>query len=292
MCARTLFFVPGGDAFLPVETRLFPAEMRREWWWRCWEGGADVLKWRDCDGAFGKSLYLYRKKCGRPYDDIMKNVKTTNLISMKKNEDFVITINRELGSGGRTVGRLLAEKLGVPFYDKALIHELQKLFNLSADEIEHLKGREHSFWAEVERILKLGTGMNSNYFLPQRGDEPDSLTTDDVYKKETLILQSLSQRGSCVIAGRTGFHVLRDHPNHLSILIQASMPYRVERVMRKQNMTEKEARATIERVDKMRENYVNKYTKTSRYDTRNYQLVISADGKTEAEIVDLILQYI
>jgi cytidylate kinase len=86
--------------------------------------------------------------------------------------------------------------------------------------------------------------------------------------------------------------VLRDHPNHLSILIQASMPYRVERVMRKQNMTEKEARATIERVDKMRENYVNKYTKTSRYDTRNYQLVISADGKTEAEIVDLILQYI
>ena len=123
MCARTLFFVPGGDAFLPVETRLFPAEMRREWWWRCWEGGADGLKWRDCDGAFGKSLYLYRKKCGRPHDDIMKNVKTTNLISMKKNEDFVITINRELGSGGRTVGRLLAEKLGVPFYDKALIHE-------------------------------------------------------------------------------------------------------------------------------------------------------------------------
>ena len=61
---------------------------------------------------------------------------------------------------------------------------------------------------------------------------------------------------------------------------------------RKQNMSEEEARKTIERVDKMRENYVTKYTKTSRYDTRNYDLVISADGKTEDELVDLILQFI
>lgn len=62
--------------------------------------------------------------------------------------------------------------------------------------------------------------------------------------------------------------------------------------MRKQNMTEEEAIKTIEKVDKMRENYIQKYTNSSRYDTRNYDLVISADGKTEDEIVNLILQYI
>ena len=67
---------------------------------------------------------------------------------------------------------------------------------------------------------------------------------------------------------------------------------RVERVSRKQNMTEDEARKTIEQVDKMRENYVKKYTGTSRYDTRNYQLVITADGKTEEEIADIIMRYI
>ena len=94
------------------------------------------------------------------------------------------------------------------------------------------------------------------------------------------------------MAGRSGFHVFRDHPNHLSILIQASMDYRIERVVRKQNMTADEARKTIERVDKMRENYVKKYTGTSRYDTRNYQLVIAADGKTEEEIAEMIMQYI
>ena len=70
------------------------------------------------------------------------------------------------------------------------------------------------------------------------------------------------------------------------------MPFRVERVMRKQNLSEEEARKTIEKVDKMRENYINKYAKTSRYDTRNYDLVITADGKTEEQIVDLIMTYI
>ena len=211
---------------------------------------------------------------------------------MNKNEQFVITINRELGSGGRTVGRLLAEKLGVPFYDKAVIKALQEKFNLTTAEIEQLKGRKHSWWADVERILKIDGGMNMDYYMPKKDSMPDLLTTDEMFKTETLILQDLAAEKSCVVAGRSGFHVFRDHPNHLSILIQASMNYRVERVARKQNMTEDEARKTIERVDKMRENYVKKYTGTSRYDTRNYQLVISADGKTEEQIADIIMQYI
>ena len=211
---------------------------------------------------------------------------------MNKNEKFVITINRELGSGGRTVGRLLAEKLGVPFYDKAVIKTLQEKYHISPEEIERLKGRKHSWWADVERILKIDSGVGMNYYLPQKGDTPDLLTTDEMFKTETLILQDLAAGESCVVAGRSGFHVFRLHPNHLSVLIQASMESRMERIMRKQNMTEEEARKTIERVDKMRENYVKKYTGTSRYDTRNYQLVISADGKTEEQMADLIMQYI
>ena len=111
-------------------------------------------------------------------------------------------------------------------------------------------------------------------------------------QKAAEILSGIAAEESCVVAGRSGFYVFRNHPNHISILIQATMPFRVERVMRKQNMTEEEARKTIEKVDKMRENYVHEYTKTSRYDTRNYDLVISADGKTEDEIVDIIMKFI
>ena len=211
---------------------------------------------------------------------------------MNKNEQFVITINRELGRGGRTVGRLLAEKLGVPFYDKALVKALQEHYNLTVEEIEKMKGRKHSWWADVERILKIDAGMGSNFYLPQKSDAPDLITTNEMFKTETEILKGIAEEKSCVIAGRSGFHVFRDHPNHLSILIQASMAYRVERVARKQNVTEEKAREIIEHVDTMRENYVKKYTGSSRYDTRNYQLVIAADGKTEEEIADILMQYI
>jgi len=208
---------------------------------------------------------------------------------MNKNEKFVITINREMGSGGRTVGRKLAEKLNVEFCDKALIRALTEKFNLSTEEVESLKGRSHSWWRDLLNRLSEGQGMIPTGQIPTKLDIP---TTEEIFKVETEILKGIAESASCVITGRSGFFVFRNEPNHLSILVQASMPHRIERVMRKQNMTEEEAIKTIEKVDKMRENYVQKYTNSSRYDTRNYDLVISADGKTEDEIVNLILQYI
>ena len=215
---------------------------------------------------------------------------------MNKNEKFVITINRELGSGGRTVGRKLAEKLGVEFYDKLLIQELEKKYNLTVEEIEKLKGRNHSWWEDFKRVARIGEGWH--VAPPQQYDKidikncPDMLTTATIFKAETEILEGIAEDESCVVAGRSGFYVFRNHPNHLSILILASKAFRVERLMRKRQMTEDEALKTIEKVDKMRENYVKKYTGTSRYDARNYNLVISADGKTEDEIVNIIMEFI
>ena len=210
---------------------------------------------------------------------------------MKKSEKFVITINRELGSGGRTVGQKLAEKLDVEFYDKAVIKGLEEKYRLTVEEIEKLKGRKQGWWADFKRQMSSGASL-VNYYIPKPGAEPELLDTDEVFKAETEILNAIAEDESCVIAGRSGFFVFRKHPNHLSILIQASMPFRLERVMRKQNISEAEARKTIEKVDQMRENYVSKYAKTSRYDTRNYDLVINADGKTEDQIVDIIMKYI
>ena len=213
---------------------------------------------------------------------------------MNKDEKFVITINRELGSGGRTVGEKLAAKLGVPFYDKALIKALEKKYNLTVEEIERMKGRSHSWWADFKRIVSIGEGLSDiHYYQVSIGSEPDILTTDEMYNAEKEILKSIAEEESCVIAGRTGFHILRNCPNRLSILIQASMEHRINRVMSKHpEMSREEVEKTIKNVDKMRENYVNKYCRVSRYDTRNYDLVITMDGKTEDEIADLIYTYI
>jgi cytidylate kinase len=209
---------------------------------------------------------------------------------MNKNEKFAITINRELGSGGRTVGRLLAERLAVPYYDKALIMALEKKYNLSVEEIERMKGKSVRWWSDFNRVMRVGE--NPRLYVEKEGDEPDVVTTEVIFKAEKEILQAIAQDESCVIAGRTGFFVLKDHPNHLSILIQASMEHRLERVMRKKKSSEDEARKIIQKVDNMREKYVNKFAHTSRYDARNYDLVINMDGKTEEDAADLIMRYI
>lgn len=203
---------------------------------------------------------------------------------MNISNKYIITINRELGSGGRTVGRKLAEKLGVEYFDKAVIKALEERYNLSAEQIEHLKGKETGWWEQFKRKM---TFSDSDYELNQTNIE-----TEDIFRAETQILQALAKDQSCVIAGRTAFYMFREHTNHLSILIQASMLSRMARVAREQNMTKEQARLVIDKVDKMRENYVREFTGTSRYDTRNYQLVLSMDELTEDAAVDLILAYI
>ena len=203
---------------------------------------------------------------------------------MDLNRKYVITINRELGSGGRTVGRKLAEKLGVAYYDKALIQALQEKYHLSVEEIERLKGQELGWWENFKRKM---TFSDEDYNLNQTGIE-----TDSVFHTEIEFLKSIAKEESCVIAGRSGFYAFRDHPNHLSVFIQASMLSRVDRVAREQHMSKEEARVTIDKVDQMRENYVNDQARTSRYDTRNYQLVLSMDEISEDAAVEVILTYI
>ena len=210
---------------------------------------------------------------------------------MNKNEKFVITINRELGSGGRTVGRILAEKLGVPYYDKALAKPLEETFNMTLDQIERLKGNNRSWWDDIKRVLILGADA-ANSFDYYDEEKKKHVTSEAVLKAEKEILQEIAIEESCVIAGRSAFFALNGYPNSLNILIQASMQYRLNRIMGKKNLSEKEAKKIIKDVDESREEYLKNNAHTSRYDTRNYDLVIKMDGKTEEEAANVILTYI
>ena len=205
---------------------------------------------------------------------------------MNKNEKFVITINRELGSGGRTVGRKLAEQLQVNYYDKALIQELTKEFGLTVEEIEKIKAQKKSWWNEFNNYYKKRNSTN----LPMEAETV--LTTESMMATEKRILQELAVKESCVVAGRSGFLVFHEWPNHLNIFIQAPMESRIERVMHKQMLTREEAIAAIEKVDKGRETYIQKFADTSRYDTRNYDLVINMDNLDEDDAVAIIMTYI
>lgn len=206
---------------------------------------------------------------------------------MNKNEKFVITINREVGSGGRTVGRKLAEKLGVKYCDKAVIEGLTKKFGLTPERIEVIKAQKKSWWNDITNYYN--TLVNSAD-MPM--DAETKLDNTSMFETEKRILQELATQSSCVVAGRSGFMVFREWPNHLNIFIQASLEHRIQRVMRRQNVSEQEARNIIEKIDTGRETYIRKYEDTSRYDTRNYQLVISMDDLSEDDAVEVIMRFI
>jgi cytidylate kinase len=174
---------------------------------------------------------------------------------MNRNKQFVITINRDLGSGGRSIGKRLAKRLKAEFFDKNIIHSMA-----------------------IERNL-----LNR---------DPATVSSDDLYKAESTILREIGYSHSCIITGRSGFYAMKEHPNHICILIQAPMEYRIARIMRKQELSREQAMADIQQVDSWRENYIRKHTNTSRYDARNYDLVINMENLHEDDAMQLILDYI
>ena len=216
-------------------------------------------------------------------------------MKMTTQQPFIITISRELGSGGRTVGRLLAERLGVRYSDKELIKALREQFHLTTEAIEVLKGEKRDWLTSLlrkmapmpkaENVVEWDESFVKEY-------QPN-ISSDEIFEAEKQILRGIAEEGSCVIAGRSGFYVLKDFPNKIDIFITAARENRIKRVMAKQNLSEEEAEAAIDRVDQGRENYIKRYTGVSRYDTRNYDLVINMDNlPDENAAVELILQYL
>ena len=212
---------------------------------------------------------------------------------MKLNNPFVITISREVGSGGGTVAQKLAEKLGVNYISKQLLQTLEDKFNLSRESIERLKSTKKNWFTDLfeqvapapKSTIKVGD------YTFTRGYQ-EIVTVQDIFDAEVEILNAIADEGSCVIAGRSAFFVLKDRPNKVDIFITASKEHRIERIMAKQNMKREEAVQLMEKIDAGRDNYVKRYTGLSRYDMRNYDLVLDMDYLTEDEAVEKILTFI
>ena len=212
---------------------------------------------------------------------------------MTLNDPFIITISREIGSGGGSVGRKLAEKLNVNYINKQLVQALEEKFNLTSSAIEHLKNKKKHWFTDLfeqvapapKTTIQVGGYTFSREF-------PDSVTVEDIYEAEKEILNAIADEGSCIITGRSAFFVLKDRPNKVDIFITASKDARIERIMTKQSMTKEQAVKLIEKVDEGRDNYVKRYTNLSRYDMRNYDLILDMDYLTEDEAVEKILSFI
>ena len=213
---------------------------------------------------------------------------------MKLNDPFVITISREVGSGGGSVGRKLAEKLNVPYINKEIIQALEEKFNLTSAGIEHLKNKKKNWFTDLFESVKPASKVTVKVgdYTYTRDFDQDAVTVDDIFEAETEILNAAADEGSCVIAGRSAFFVLKGRANKVDVFITASKEHRVERIMAKQNKTREEAIQLMETIDTGRDNYVKRFTDLSRYDMRNYDLILDMDFLTEDEAVEMILAFI
>lgn len=202
---------------------------------------------------------------------------------MKK---FIITLNRECGSGGSEIASLLGKKLGVKVYGRELLETIAKEYNLSIEEMDRIKARKTSWWNDFCRFYtQFGAASHIN------SDEPQ-LTPKTLYYAEERILRDLAEKDSCIIVGRAGFHIFRNSPNALHLLITAQRDARIQHVAKKHGIGIEQAAARVDRIDKERETFTKSVTETSRYDARNYDFVFNVTGMTPETVAEFLAQSI
>jgi len=203
---------------------------------------------------------------------------------MNKNEKFVITINREAGSGGKEIAEKLGKLLGVKVYGKEILASIMEKYNLSKEDVEQIKATKRNWWSDFCRFYKqFGTTAAIAY----ESFEVDSV---QLYQEEEKILKELAEQESCIIVGRTGFHIFKDDPDAMRLLIIANPECRIKRLMERQNVNEQGAREIMERADKARENYTKAFAGTSRYDARNYDMVLNVSGFTTDQVAQFLAE--
>ncbi|MBR4912996.1 MAG: cytidylate kinase-like family protein [Bacteroidales bacterium] len=201
-----------------------------------------------------------------------------------ENQKFVITINREAGSGGKEIAEKLGKLLGVKVYGKEILASILEKYNLTHEDVEKIKATKPGWWADFCRFYKqFGTTAAIAY---------DSFEVDSkqLYAEEEQILRNLAEQESCIIVGRTGFHIFKDNPDAMRLLIIANPECRIKRLMDRQGVNEKGARDIMERADKARENYTKSFAGTSRYDARNYDMVLNVSGFTTDQVAQFLAE--
>ena len=194
-------------------------------------------------------------------------------------EKKIITISREFGSGGRTVGRQVAEKLGIPFYDKELVEQIALESGFAPKFVE--EHGEHS----------PGGSLFSYAFAPQGvpGVMNGLSTADFLWTIQCSVILHLAEKGPCVIVGRNADYILKDREDALHVFVFADTPYRAERIVRLYGESEKSPEQRLADKDKRRR--VNYQHYTGRYwgQAQNYDLCLDTGVLGVEQCTDIIV---
>ena len=191
----------------------------------------------------------------------------------------IITISRQFGSGGRTIGRKVAETLGIPFYDKELVEQVALESGFAPKFVE--EHGEHS----------PGKSLLSYAFAPQGvpGVMKGLSTADFLWNIQCGVILQLADQGPCVIVGRNADYILKDRKDVLHVYIYADMEYRADRIVRLYGDSEKSPEARLKEKDKRRSLNYQHYTGRNWGASENYDLCINTAAVGEDKAVEIIL---
>ncbi len=205
---------------------------------------------------------------------------------MKQSAPLVITISRQLGSGGAYTGQQLAQKLNFYYADREILKKTALQFSISAEEMALQDEKLPSFWDCVSKSSFLAPGV---YIPPSMTVSP---TTGNIFEAEKSIIKQIADKGPAVIIGRCGFHILRDHPNCMKIFLISDREFRIQRVSELYNMPEETALKMIEKSDRERASYNKTFTGKEWADARNYDLSINTGKIGVDKTIGFILDYL
>ena len=185
---------------------------------------------------------------------------------MKKK--IIVTIGRQFGSGGRIIGKKLAEELGIAFYDRELIHLASKESGISGEFFERSDEKKSS---HIMKAFALGFSVDNALF-----QYDNYLSDESFFQIQADVIRKVADEGSCVIVGRCADYILRENLDCMNIFVSAAEEDRIAAVMKDKQIDEKAAKEIIRKADKSRASYYNYYTDKTWGASQSYDLCVNS----------------
>ena len=209
-------------------------------------------------------------------------------------KQYVIVIGRKFGSGGREIGERLAEKLGIPLYDKTILGKVAQ-----EQKIDDVRLRKMDEYLNAHRFTNIGLQIKKTTFNPGNLFETHHegiIDREKVFEWQSDVIRKLAEAGPCIIIGRCADEVLKDQPNLISLFITAPLNVREERIKKLYPHVWEEKKQThrqlINQTDRLRSHYYNYHTGRDWGDINNYELVLDSSKLGVPGTADFLAEYI